>query len=286
MKTSKVLLVVTVIAITAWSCQKSDSKEPLAADQNGTVKAVDLAASIDEVDGILDENLFYAINFLDFNGITGKGGDDRSGFFSSCVTFTMETLDGTTTITIGFEPDCTDRNGNVFSGTATFSWTKTDTSGERSVSFTDFAVNGYVVNGSKTFSFASINANGNPEMSSTVDISVLTDAGTITKVGSKLIQITAGGDTDSSMDDEVTTTGSFTYTGADGMVLSMTIDPALVKPAECKYIASGVKAYTLDGTVSTLDYGDGSCDEVATLTEADGTMTEITLRKGRRDRGH
>ncbi len=286
MKTSKVLLAFTAIALTAWSCQKSDPKEDLGPDQNGTVQAVDLASSIDEVDGILDENLFYASNFLDFNSTTGKGGDDRSGFFTSCVTFTKETVEGHTTITIGFEPNCTDRNGNALSGTATLSWSKTDTSGERSVTFSDFTVNGYVVNGSKTFSFTHANANGNREMSSAVDISVLTDAGSMTKVGSKLIEITTGGDTDSCLDDEVTTTGSFTYTAADGMVMSMTIDPALVKPAECKFIASGVKTYAIDGAVSTLDYGDGTCDEVATLTEADGTITEIALRKGRKGRGH
>ncbi|MCJ7467812.1 MAG: hypothetical protein MUO53_14105 [Maribacter sp.] len=286
MKTNKVLAALVATALSVWSCQKNDANDSSLGTMS-TAESVDLAASIDDVDGYLDETIFYASNFIDFNGTVGKGDHhDRSGFFSSCTTFVMETVDNTTTVTIGFEPDCTDRNGNTLSGTATLSWTRTDTSRERSVTFADFTVNGYVVNGTKSFSYTNSNDNGNREMSSNVDITIVTDSGTISKVGTKLVEVTAGSDTDICLDDEITTTGSSTYTAADGTVMSMTIITPLVRPAECRYIASGIKEYTNAGETSTLDYGDGTCDDQATLTEPDGTLTEITLHRGRHGRGH
>jgi hypothetical protein len=286
MKTSKILLVAASGALTVWSCQKNDTDDS-SLEAMGKVESVDLVASIDEVDGLLDETIFYANNFIDFNSPASKGDHhDRSGFFSSCTTFAKETLDNTTTLTIGFEPDCTDRNGNALSGTATVSWTRTDTSGDRSVTFADFTVNGYVVNGTKSFSYTSSNANGNPEMSGNVDITIVTDSGTISKVGTKVVEVTAGSDTDTYTDDEITTTGSSTFTAADGSVMSMTITTPLVKPAECRYIASGIKEYTKDDVTSTLNYGDGTCDDQATLTIGSEDPIEITFHRGRHGRGH
>jgi hypothetical protein len=286
MKTSKILLVAAIGALTAWSCQKNDTNDS-SLEAMSKVESVNLVASIDEVDGLLDETIFYANNFIDFNSPAGKGDHhDRSGFFASCTTFTKETLENTTTLTIGFELDCTDRNGNALSGTATVSWTSTDTSGERSVTFADFTVNGYVVNGTKSFSYTSSNANGNPEMSSNVDITILTDSGTISKVGTKLVEVTAGSDTDTYVDDEITTMGSSTYTAADGSVMSMTITMPLVKPAECEYIALGVKEYSKNDLTATLNYGDGTCDDQATLTVGNNDPIEITLHRGRHGRGH
>ncbi len=286
MKTNKALLVVATGALSVWSCQKNDSSDA-SLDTMGKVESIDLAASIDEVDGLLDETLFYANSFIDFNGTVSKGDhSDRSGFFSMCTTFTKETTDNTTTLTISFDPECTDRNGNTLSGSATLSWTHTETSGERSVTFADFTVNGYVVNGTKSFTYTTSNANGNPEMASNFDLTIITESGSISKIGSKSVEVTAGSDTDTYLDDEITITGAWTYTAADDSVMSMNISTPLVKPAECNYIASGVKEYSNAGETSVLDYGDGTCDTLATLTQPDGTVTEITLHRGRKDRGH
>ncbi len=280
------MLVMAAISITVWSCHKNDSDtDETQIDNTETLSSIELVTAVDGVDGVLDETLYYGNDFIDFNALSDKGGrgqrhHDRSGYFPDCALIVKDTIDDTITTTISFEDGCTDNDGNVLSGTATLVKTTSTDSRSRSATFTDFTVNGYVVNGNRTFEYISANADGNPQTTSNFDITVETEAGTITKIGNKLSVITAGGDTDTHQDDERTTTGSSTYTDADGVVTSTEITSALVRPAGCRYVAQGVKQYTTDGVVSTVDYGDGTCDNLATQTEADGTVTEITLRCG------
>lgn len=286
MKSIRILSVIASASLLIWSCQKDG--DHLNVEEQDITTSVELAASVDEVDGLLEESTFYANSYLDYNGPTSKGKDchDRSGFFPECTTLEAETVENTITITIAFTEGCTDRHGNALSGTITLVKTSMEGSGEASITFTDLTINGYVVNGTKSFSYTSANENGNPEMSGTIDITVETEAGSISKVGNKTVEVTAGGDTDTYEDDEITITGSATYTGKEGNVFSMEITSPLVKPAGCKYIAEGIKQFERAGSISTLDYGDGTCDKVAILTKADGTVIEISLRRGKKVAGH
>ena len=50
----------------------------------------------------------------------------------------------------------------------------------------------------------------------------------------------------------------------------------IVKSEDCECIVSGVVEYYEDGNLTaTVDYGNGTCDEVATKTTADGTVSEF-----------
>lgn len=283
MKKLNFLAVLAVVLVTVWSCQKTDSTDTQFSDLSAA-EAVAAVASVDEVEGIIDDNIFYADSYIDFSGITGKGGHyDRSGFFSDCTTIEALITPNSTSVTITFEEGCTDRHGNEVSGTLTLERAAEDGNYSSMVTFADFTINGYVVNGTKAYSKVVENSNGNPERTSIVDITIDTDAGTFTKTGTRTREVTAGSDTDTYKDDEVTFTGSSAYTSADGVVISTEITTPLVRPAECKYIAQGIIQYSNDGAISTLDYGDGTCDKLATLTAADGTITEIKLRRGRKD---
>jgi len=236
---------------------------------------------MEAIDKVLDENILYSGIFLGYTSPFGKGDFHHFGFYPDCVVLATETTEDSITITISFMEGCEDRNGNTLSGTMVIVRSLTDTNRERSVTFTDFTINGYVVNGTKTLSYTEANENGNPQMEGMVDITVETDQGTLSKQGNSVVEITAGADTDTCLDDEITRTGSFTYTNASGDTFSLEITTPLVKPAGCAFIASGVKTYTTPEGTATLDYGDGTCDNLATLTEADGTTTDIELHHRR-----
>tara|TARA_R110000796_G_scaffold37722_4_gene95333 strand:+ start:238487 stop:239350 length:864 start_codon:yes stop_codon:yes gene_type:complete len=277
---------IAVTVITLWSCQKGDSSESQMSELSVS-ESVEVMASVDEVEELIDQNIFYADSFLDFSGLTGKGDyHDRSGFFTTCATFEIVTLENSVTVTISFDEGCTDCYGNEISGTITLMRTKENDTYNSSITFTDLTINGYVVNGTKTYTRVAENSNGNPEITGTVDITIVTDAGIITKTGNKSVEVTAGSATDSYLDDEITITGSSIYTSADEIVISAEITTPLVKLAECKYISQGIKEFTNNGAVSVLDYGDGTCDNTATLTDSDGVVTEIELRRGRRNKHH
>ncbi|AUP79627.1 hypothetical protein [Flavivirga eckloniae] len=295
MKKNKFMVAIATAALTLFftSCNKDESVTDDALETGNVPELVALETSIEAVESTADSYSLYAMSSLDFESTTTGKSDseklppekrchDRSGFFPDCTEFSKEVTDNTITITVSFPENCIDRNGDVISGTITIVKSISDTDRTRTATFTDFTINGHVINGTKTHEFTAANNDGNPQISGSVDISVETDEGTVTKVGTRLVVITSGGDTHTHADDEKTITGSHTFTDAEGNTRSVEITTPLVKPAACKYIVEGVKTYTKNGETSSLDYGDGTCDNVGTLTEADGTVTEIELKRKRR----
>lgn len=270
--------------MTLWSCQKSDSSESQMSQLNVS-ESVAVVASVDEVEELMDQHIYYTDNFFDFSGLTGKGyTSNGSGFFTPCTTFELVTIENSMTVTIRFKDGCTDAYGNEVSGTITLVRSIANDGYNFTVTFTEVSINGHVINGTKTYTRIAANSNGNPEITSTVAMTVLTDAGIITKTGNKAIEVTAGNDTETYLDDEITIRGASTYTAVDGTVISAEITTPLVKLASCRFISEGVKQLNINGAVSVLNYGDGTCDNKAIVTDSEGVITEIELRKGRRDK--
>lgn len=293
MKKHKLTVVMAMVTITLFflSCNNNDA----VLEDINVLELVTLEASVEEVESIADSYSLYAVSSLEFEStsttgkttssgktVLGKGCKDRSGFFPDCAVFEEVTENDITTTTIAFPDDCEDPNGDIITGTITIVKSTSDTDKSRTITFDTFTVNGYIINGTKTHEYTAENENENPQMEGTVNITIETDEGTITKEGTRLIEVTVGGDTDTHKDDEKTITGSHLFTDAEGNTKTVEITTALVKPAECKYIAEGVKEYTENGETSILDYGDGTCDDIATLTEVDGTVTEIELKRKRK----
>jgi hypothetical protein len=286
MKTFKILLF--LIAFGFISCQNDTLSEAITSET-----AVSSEAVIEEAEGVLDDISLYSESTFGVDMSTSVTNKDvtsknetiskygRSGFFRDCADIVVTADVNTITATITFTGDCLDNDGNVITGTITKVWSLTDTNAERTITIDNLNINGYIINGTKTYVFTSSNENGNPEMTGTVNITVETNEGTFSKVGTRTVEITSGGDTDSCFDDEKTITGSCVYTDVSGASFSVEITTPLVKPAACLYIASGIKVYTTAEGTTTLDYGDGTCDNVATKTTPDGIVTEIELGRKR-----
>lgn len=76
-------------------------------------------------------------------------------------------------------------------------------------------------------------------------------------------------------------TGNSNITKKNGKTKTIKITEALRREAFCKNIVSGKLEITNDGILSTLDYGNGECDDLATLTVGD-LETIIQLKRKRR----
>jgi len=248
---------------------------------------VDNEVTLEETEEVLDNIVLYSESAFGVTTSTTSKNESpdkrgKSEFFRECADITVEETDTITTTTIVFNGECEDEDGNSISGTITKVKENAEGSRTRTVTFTDVMINGRLVNGTKIYTFVEENENGNPEMTGTVDMSIETDEGTATKVGTRTVEVTAGGDTYFWYDDEKTITGTSTFTNAAGESFMVEITTPLVKPAECRYIASGVKEYTRTEGTTIIDFGDGTCDNIATKTLPDGTTEEITLRKRRK----
>lgn len=86
-----------------------------------------------------------------------------------------------------------------------------------------------------------------------------------------------GKDTSSLLNDSWRMEGASSDVNKDGTKRSAKTTKALVKKGDCKWFNSGTFVITpTKGDVKTIDFGDGACDNKATLKIGNKT-TEITL---------
>jgi hypothetical protein len=92
--------------------------------------------------------------------------------------------------------------------------------------------------------------------------------------------MTAGSATPFDITDDVySVTGNSSFSDSYGSSLVCNITTALVKPVACHNVTSGVVSFVYDQTVNgTVDFGDGSCDNLATLKIGDNITKTIVLR--------
>lgn len=215
-------------------------------------------------------------------GFSGRSAASRK-HHPDCAERTVEdTADGKI-VTIDFGTGCEGKRGKIFAGKIIIEYKESATEKSKTVSFENFSIDENTVQGLKSVVKIDANGNGNPEATYTVDITItLTTGEVLTKKGTKIREKIEGADTDDRGDDVNLTSGSWESVNKEGVVKNATITTNLRREYACKYIVSGVIEITKDGVTSTLDFGDGSCDNVATLTDANGNSEEITLKKRKR----
>jgi hypothetical protein len=79
--------------------------------------------------------------------------------------------------------------------------------------------------------------------------------------------LTAGANTKNLLiDDEYTITGNGSGVNRKGNAYTLTIQDPLVVKIACKYITQGIIEFVNSKKTLEIDYGNGSCDDDATIT--------------------
>ncbi len=218
---------------------------------------------------------------------SGRFGFGGFGFgFGNCMTRTVETPEDTEypkVITIEYEENCTSPNGVVKSGKITITLTghPSEEGSERIVTFENFTVNGNSIEGTKTFTYK-----GAGEFECTLkNGKILTpDGDVIIRESTKSRVLIEGGDTEDRSDDVYAVTGEIIGETSDGLSYKKVIDEEnpLIVSRDCFWITKGIVTTTIGDAVSTVDFGDGTCDNIATRIDEEGeeefTM-EMRIRK-------
>jgi hypothetical protein len=194
-----------------------------------------------------------------------------------CVTRTVETpedADYPKTITIVFDDEC-ESHGVVKSGTIIITLTgpPREEGSQRVVTFENFFVNGNQVSGTRTHTCL---GNGNFTMILEDGMIITEDGKVIIREATRTRECIAGCDTWDPTDDVYQITGSASGETSDGEVYSKEIIEPLIKQWDCPWIVSGIIETTIGETVITLDFGDGTCDNLAIRT-VDGESEEIEM---------
>ncbi len=207
-------------------------------------------------------------------------GGDTTGGRSGCTVITLAQPFGTfpNTYTIDFGTDCVCADGRTRSGqivvNTTGHWRDAGTSS--TVTLQSFVVNGYAVAGTTTITTNAANAAGNPSITVNVDGGQITNPQneTATWSATKTFEWVDGDATSFAShgsagvtDDVFHITGSANGVSRGGQAFTATITSPLVRRADCRWITQGIADVTpTGGSARTIDFGDGSCDNQATLT--------------------
>lgn len=261
---------IALVALIALSACRKDNK-----DNSDTDTTVSLASG-----GSVSQSLYDDA----FDVITTEGENNSvNGRVETCATVTLSPADTTTfpkTMTIDFGTGCVSSNGITRKGKiiATLSGKIRKSGTTASVTFSNYYVNNYHVEG--TYSITTNSGSGNG-----INYTTAVSGGKITwpdgstwfnYSGTHTLVQTGGIGTATISDDVFSWTGGFTSSSSAGKSLTVSITSPLVKSMSCKNIVSGVQAFTYNVISGSINYGDGTCDNQATLTVGNRTQ-QITL---------
>ena len=271
MKT-RILLFGMALSLLTIGCNKDDDKT---AAPPMTSNEVAESAKMDNISDDITQIAEYESNASE----SGRGG---SGFFGPCASISTTVSGNIWTRTIDFgATNCALWNGNQVRGKIIITFTDDFAATTRTISysFDNFYHNDRHVEGNRTVIRTIIN--GIPTATISLDLTVTTPTGDVYhRVGQKVREFTQGSTTFFNFADDVFSyTGNWVTTFPSGNVSSATVTSPVIVQWGCLYITQGTIVFTRNGGTAVLDYGNGNCDNQATIT-INGTPHNITLGLG------
>ena len=285
MKTKIVSGIAIVMLSFFISCDSSNDGN----DNNPTLTAKDIAVN-SKIDVAIDDVVYIVEDqYTAQQSISNRSSTASKSILPTCATFTTVLVDGTWTRTIDFgSAGCTLPNGNVLKGKIIISFSNDFTSKSRTLlyRFVDFYHNGKLLQGNKSITYESksteLLATEHPVMTFTVDMKITFDDGKVySRTGTTVKETIEGNETPLNWEDNVfLVTGNSATSLANGDTITTVITTPLRYITSCKlpFPVSGIVSITKNTSVGTLDFGDGKCDNLATLT-IDGVTKDIILEK-------
>jgi hypothetical protein len=279
-----------------YSCQKSDQKDVTSGSASTSVLTGTLKAAVSETNAAnLAEAGTQDIQSLCIEKYDGLGeavpvdagmmhGYGQGKFFkiphlSECATVTVSDSLYPKIITIDYGTGCVDHHNHTISGKIVISISDSLTSvgAVKTIISQDLKIDSSSVVLNLTYTNSGLNDAGNWVIAKTGS-QVITDAdGSSTAVaGDETIEWISGFGTTNKDDDKFFKFGSGTITIDDSLIYSRKITTPLYYDKTCEYVLSGVVELYKDGTSVVIDYGDGTCDNLATST-SEGVTTDITI---------
>jgi len=275
------LVIVAGFTFLGTSCSTTESN--VATDAALTTTATDEAQAASLSDVVIN-NADANINTLAANGYTTpqavKGTVD-----SSVMTITVDHPDSTyfpKIITIDYgTTGYVDARNDTLQGKMiiTISNKLWKSGATKTIKLVDFYVNGNNIKGTKVITNNGLNADKQPSMTDVVsDTIIRVDKSTIIRNATRTrTRISDNGTPKNTWDDEFSITGSSTGVNAKGVAYTVTITNPLIIYNNYKFFVQGTITTTTQTRTATLDYGDGTKDNKATLT-INGVTKNITLK--------
>lgn len=275
MKSKSILAILVALAIIATisSCKKS-SDEPAGTTERQAKLEAFAEEAFDEVAEISDQAYYAAPPGL-------KGGDNDPSRLGPCATITLDTTVMPRVLTIDFGTEnclCNDgkyRRGMII---VTFNgrWRRPGT--VITHTFQNYYVNDNHVQGTKVMSnLGFVDGKMTFKHENSGSVTFAQNGETLSWQSEKTHTWIEGFGTPRWRDDVFLITGYSNASHSNGRSVQRLIINPLRRELSCRYFVSGtVRTIPQDGPERLLDFGDGSCDNQATLT-VNGRTRTITL---------
>ena len=292
------------IAFAFASCDKSDDSVKLIGEDE--ISITDVASVIDTEVAIADvmTEVDYESDMFSLEESSTKSGGygyrlrnlaelyKRWGCYQDDLGPEVIVVDGDNdgfpkTITIDYGDGIILRNGRVISGIVTIvvSAPPTTDGAMREMTYQEFMIDSIGIAGYKKVVFTG-ESGVSRKFEHEYDLNfTFADETEVSCVGNKTKEWVEGLDTSyDRADDKIHITGQDVFVDTENNEFKKEIEGSLLRLGTCKYIVSGIVVYSQNGEeFARVDFGDGTCDDKAVKTTADGEE-EITLGKHRHGR--
>ncbi|HPR32074.1 MAG TPA: hypothetical protein PLK12_08260 [Prolixibacteraceae bacterium] len=292
MKTGSVFLA-AFVALGFFSCQQADDLSPQ--DEALVLKSAEIAGNDLYMDELSEESLteveFFSqaeVQLKNLARIKGRKHtllDWKVGMrypVGQCPDVSIDTAETgyPVTITLDYGDSTELTNGRVLSGIVSIviSGPRFIDGSTRMITYTDFQIDSVGIAGTVREQFRGDNETSR-EVTVVGDLQFTLPDGTVVKRESEKVRTWLEGlDTPEVFEDDVIEiTGFVQAESSSGTSWAKTILEPLVREGSCRYYVQGIVAYSENGEVlAQVDFGDGACDETATLT-VNGEDIEIEL---------
>jgi hypothetical protein len=297
------VVIVSILGI--YSCQKSDSdfgsSENLAANLTGalsevtstevaTTSSVDVqSCSVEKFGSTGPAQLIGPVP----GGFPGHGNGWGFGRFSvphidDCATVTVSSDTFPKEIVIDYGSACADKHGHTKQGKIiiTMSDSSNVAGSVKTIVYDNFYIDSMKVEYTATLKNLGKNDQGNWVIESKSTQTITKNGDVSTQNREDITEWVSGYETADKSDDVYYKTGSGSITVNDSLSFNRKITKPLLYDSSCGYIISGTEELYRNGNTVVIDYGDGECDDKATIT-ANGTTEEISLKARQfREGGH
>jgi hypothetical protein len=268
MKNFKLFLLAGLAATAMNSCQN----ENLTAEDNTLLTEQETVTEeiLSDVDALVDEALDIQLLFLKSASLEG------TQFLGDCPTVTYDKTSTPKVMTIDFGKACTGKDGKIRSGKIIVKSTSFENVKiERIKTFENFVVDGKLIEGSvsKTITIDREDHSRVAVIKENVTITFPDNGGKAQRKAelTREYQLNILGN---NKDNVITSWGKVEFIRVSGLKVTKTITEAdpLVFKVSCHRLVSGTVTFTTSDNRSwSVDYGDGECDNLATVTNGDKT---------------
>jgi hypothetical protein len=288
------IIILTAGLISCQKNEKSDSPslsttlstsvaEIIGVQVSSVASATEYGISVEKFDGHSPAYVMGTYGFGNY-GIPGYGmtgiGHLKFGIphIDSCATVTVSSTDYPREIVIEYAGDCVSHRNHTKIGkiTINISDTLSNAGAVETITYTDFYIDNMKIDLEASLKNLGKNSSGNWMIEKDYKQKVTINNDVFVRLNKETAEWIAGFETTGNSDNIYYLTGSGKIVFNDTTYLKAITSPLLFE-GTCEYIKSGVVEITKNGSTAIIDYGDGTCDNKATVT-IDGTTEEISLR--------